>query len=333
MSTSEAIMRELRAAKPTAPDTVRERVRAVELPPRKPLRRFVLVAAPAVVAVGVGVAIVHGVVSSEPKPAQRAVAKPQPLPNSNPFAPIDQAPQAERSATTALPPSSTRLQQYDVAMRIRVRNLGDLDKATKRAMTLTRRYGGFVASVDYSTGRRGDAKLVLRVPIDRIQDAIQRFSALGSIVSQNIAVKDVQQRVNDQTRAIGQLKTEIQRIQTRLRNPNLSPAEREQLEYELGLDRQRLAAIQRARGATVRRAQLARVSLTLTTHKAEAAPAGKSRFERTLDDALSVLGAEVAILLYVVLVAGPLLVLLVGGVLIARTQRRRLEERLLERAT
>jgi Domain of unknown function (DUF4349) len=333
MSTSEAIMRELRAAKPAAPETLRERVRALQPPPRKPLRRFVLIAAPAVVVVGVGVAIMHGVVSSEPEPAPRAVAKPQPLPSPNTFAPIDPAPQAERSAATTLPPSSTRLQQYDVAMRIRVRNLGDLDKATKRAMSLTRRYGGFVAFVDYSTERRGDARLVLRVPVDRVQEAIQRFSALGSILAQNISVKDLQQRVNDQTRAIGQLKTDIQRIQTRLRNPNLSPGEREQLEYELGVDRRRLAAIQHARSSTVRRAQLARVSLTLTTHKAEAAPAGKSRFERTLDDALSVLGAEVAILLYVVLVAGPLLVLLVGGILIARSQRRRLEERLLERAT
>jgi hypothetical protein len=334
MSTSEAIMRELRAAKPAAPDTLRERVRALQLPPRKPLRRFVFVAAPTIVAVGVGAAIVHGLLNSGSEPLAK-----RPGPASLPAPPaVGQmrtplTPTTTQERTTGLPPSGTRLQQYDVAMRIRVRNLGDLDKATKRAMSLTRRYGGFVASVDYSTGRRGDAKLVLRVPVNRVQDAIQRFSALGSILAQNISVKDVQQRVNDQTRAIGQLKAEIQRIQTRLRNPNLSPAEREQLEYELGLDRQRLATIQRARGTTVRRAQLARVSLTLTTHKEEAVPAGKSRFERTLDDALSVLGAEVAILLYVVLVAGPLLVLLGGGVLIVRTQRRRLEERLLERAT
>jgi Domain of unknown function (DUF4349) len=326
-------MRELRAAKPAAPEALRTRVRALELPRPRPLRRFALVAAPAVVAVGVGVAIVHGVLSSEPGPARRAVTKPQPVPEANPIPmpPIAQS-HNQRSATTALPPSPTRLQQYDVAIRIRVRNLGDLDKATKRAMSLTRRYGGFVASVDYSTGRRGEAKLVLRVPVDRIQDAIQQFSALGSILTQNISVKDVQQRVSDQTRTIGQLKDAIQRIQTRLRNPNLSPAEREQLEYELGVDRRRLSAIQRARDSTVRRAQLARVSLTLTTHKAQAAPAGTSRFERTLDDALSVLGAEVAILLYALLVAGPLLVLLIGGVLIARAQRRRLEERLLERA-
>jgi hypothetical protein len=328
-------MRELRAAKPAAPDTLRERVRRLQAPPRKPLRRFVLVAAPTVVAVGVGAAIVHGLVNSDSEPVAKS-----PAPASVPTAPpaVGQmrtplTPTTTQGRTTGLPPSGTRLQQYDVAMRIRVRNLGDLDKATKRAMSLTRRYGGFVATVDYSTGRRGEAKLVLRVPVDRIQDAIQRFSALGSILAQKISVKDVQQRVNDQTRTIGQLKAEIQRIRARLRNPNVSPVEREQLEYVLGVERRRLSAIQRARASTVRRAQLARVSLTLTTHKAEAAPAGKSRFERTIDDALSVLGAEVAILLYGLLVAGPLLALLIGGVLVARTQRRRLEDRLLERAT
>jgi Domain of unknown function (DUF4349) len=333
MSTSEAIMRELRAAKPAAPDTLRERVRGLQLPPPRPLRRFVLVAAPVIVAVGLGVAVVVGVVDSGDRPvAQRAEPALRDVPKA-----VEKTPGTNqgvlRSATTGLAPSTTRLQQYDVSMQIRVRNLGDLDKATKKAMSLTRRYGGYVAAVDYSTGRRGDAKLVLRVPVDRVQDAIQQFSALGSILGQNISVKDVQQRVNDQTKAIGQLKNEIQRIQARLRNPNLSPAEREQLEYQLSFDRQRLSALQRDRSSTVRRAQLARISLTLTTHKAAAAPADKSRLDRAVGDAVSVLAAEVAILLYVLLVAGPLLVLLIGGVLLARAQRRRLEERLLERAT
>jgi hypothetical protein len=329
MSTSEAIMRELRAAKPTAPNTLRERVRALQLPPRKPIRRFALVAAPTVLAIGIGVAVVGGILGSGSgsEPARRAASKPQPVPET--FAPLDSP---RRTATTGLPPSATRLQQYEVAMRIRVRNLGDLDKATKKAMSLTRRYGGYVAAVDYSTGRRGDAKLVLRVPVNRVQDAIEQFSALGSILAQNISVKDVQQRVNDQTKAIGQLKNEIQRIEARLRNPNLSPAEREQLEYQLAFDRQRLAALQRDRASTVRRAQLARVSLTLTTHKAAAAPAEKSRLDRAVGDAVSVLAAEVAILLYALLVAGPLLVLAIGGALLARAQRRRIEERLLERS-
>ena len=71
----------LRAARPVAPPDLRERVRAVASQPMAeprrrlvwPVRRFALVAAPAVVAVALGVAVVHGIVSSGP-PSQRRAA-------------------------------------------------------------------------------------------------------------------------------------------------------------------------------------------------------------------------------------------------------------------
>src|SRR2546425_10443622 len=69
--TSEAILTELRAL-PGAPDRLRERVRALPepkpriawTPPHVDVRRTLLVLAPAVVALGVGAAALHGLLSS-----------------------------------------------------------------------------------------------------------------------------------------------------------------------------------------------------------------------------------------------------------------------------
>jgi hypothetical protein len=106
--------------------------------------------------------------------------------------------------------------------------------------------------------------------------------------------------------------------------------ERQRLERLISIEKSRLAAQQKRLGSTVRRAELARVGLTLVTPAAKAS-AAPGRFDRTLDDAGSVLARELEILLYALVVVGPLLA--VGGIAIAlgRAQRRRSDRRLLER--
>ena len=78
---------ELRLAKPRAPEELRERVRALSerpvreprfsfsLPPRYTVRRVALVAVPAVVALGVGGAGIHGLANSGSPTVQHQVAK------------------------------------------------------------------------------------------------------------------------------------------------------------------------------------------------------------------------------------------------------------------
>ena len=57
----------------------------------------------------------------------------------------------------------------------------------------TRALGGYVRTVDYGEGRgEGTARLVVRVPIGRVQTAILRFSELGTILDQHVSVRDVQ---------------------------------------------------------------------------------------------------------------------------------------------
>ena len=71
--------------------------------------------------------------------------------------------------------------------------------------------------------------------------------------------------------------------------------------------------------------------MALTT-PAEQAAAPPGRLHRTLDDATGVLVRELQILLYALVVAGPLLLLGAAGVAAARAERRRADTKLLERA-
>lgn len=230
----------------------------------------------------------------------------------------------------ALPPAQSRLQQYDAALTLRVRNSGRLSARTQQAMRLTRSLGGYVASASFDVpGRQGTSTLVLRIPIDRVQRALAAFAGYGTLLSQKISVQDLQQRADAQSSRIAALKRAIATLQTKLQG-SISSAERDRLEHLISIERSRLAARQKGLDATIRRAELARVGLTLVTPapKASAAP---GRFDRTLDDAGSVLARELEILLYALVVVGPLLA--VGGVAIAvgRAQRRRSDRRLLER--
>jgi hypothetical protein len=81
----------------------------------------------------------------------------------------------------------------------------------------------------------------------------------------------------------------------------------------------------------VHRGQFARIALTMVVGKEKPAAAA-GRFDRTLDKAGSVLVRELEILLYALVVAGPLLLLGGLAILAGRAQRRRADQRLLERA-
>lgn len=223
------------------------------------------------------------------------------------------------SADRALAPSATRLQQYEAFLGVRVKDQSELSSRTQQALRFTRRLGGYVVSAKYSApGKSGTSSLALRIPIQRVQAAIAAFSAYGTLVSQRVVLKDLQQRFD----ALG---IRIRRLRARIAGG----------EPQLQLDRDKalLRTLTRHRRSTVQRAQLASVALTMAVaekHKHAATPPG--RFRRTLDDAGSVLVRELELLLYGLLVAGPLLLLGGAGVLASRSLRRRADQRLLERA-
>jgi ABC-type anion transport system duplicated permease subunit len=217
-------------------------------------------------------------------------------------------------------------------MSIRLDDVNGLSSATQRAMRLARRLGGYVVSVQYGSegNRNGNAYLTLRVPVARVQTAVVQLSGLGTILSQNVAITDVQPKVNALERTIVRLTSDISAVDAQLKSPSLTQAERTRLEFR----RERLATARRdavtARTATINRASFATVRLDLTTQKRQqpAAPAG--RFTRTIDKAGGILAAEAAWTLLVLAIALPFLLivaLLLWGV---RAARRASDRRLLE---
>lgn len=351
---------ELRAARPVAPEALRQRVveiAAHEVAPPAPhrlslprirFRRAALVLVPACLAVAVLGALAHGLAtsgSSGSPSLPTALVDRQPVGAPPPRAEDRAAPNAQalsRQARTAekglppaigLPPSHNRLQDYSASMRLRLDDVDGLSDATLRAMRIARGFGGYVVSVRYDSSdrqERGEAYLTLRVPVERIQNAVLRFSSLGTILDQNIVIRDVQPRVDALERRIVQLRSQIAAVDAQLRNPNVSEADRARLQFRRERLATQLRQAARSRQATIRQAQFATVSLVLTTVKAEKKATPPGRFQRTLDDAGGILLAEAAWTLLVLAVAMPFVLLLALALWGVRAARRLGDRRLLE---
>ena len=345
--TSDAILAELRGTR-GAPDTLRERVLALPEPeprvsrslPRLDFRRFALVAAPAVLALGLGAAALHGVVNGGS--GSRPVAV-----DGNPPA-WELAPNVTQSASgggaaygalglkaapqalSSLPPSSTRLNRYEAWLRVQVAD-DRLSSATTRAMQIARAYGGYVALVDMNTpGNKGTASLVLRVPVTRVEDAVLRLGKLGEVKAQRVRIQDLTRQANVLRRQIVALQATIAKLERRLATGGVSPDERLRLQYQLDEAKRTLAQKTKTRAGTVREGTLATVSLAFSTPQAAVvAPHRAGRLERTARDAGAFLVRELAWLLYAVIVLAPIALLAAALVFGIRTGRRRSEQRLL----
>lgn len=332
---------QLRAAKPAASPELRERVRALAArtpePRRTPflarlsLRRTVLVAAPAALALALGAAGVIGLTRSGE--GERAVSPP--LAAAEKGAPTTALRSGEATADQAatLPPTAGRLQRYDAELRLRVDDLAALSGATQKAMRIARSLGGYVASAAYDAPETGpgSAMLVLRVPAIRVQSAIVQLSGLGTILGQRIGIEDLQGQADTLADRITALQGEIASLRRQLESPDLTDDARAQLELRLAQARRELADMRAALEQTRTEGSLATVSVSLTTEQT-ARLQEQGRVERALDRALDALAWEASAALIFLSVAGPLLLLAGGAWKLAAVRRRRAEERLLDRS-
>jgi hypothetical protein len=318
---------ELRASKPVAPAALRERVAALE--PREPRWQFRLPSRRLVLALAavalLGSFVAAGVTGLGGKKSATSTRLPPTLSarttsTAGPAPALGADELKERSPVpvfgAAVVPSTGRLQRYEAMLRLRVNDVDGLSKATQRAIGLTRALGGYVGSVSYATsgGKRGGATLVLRVPVTKIQAELDGLTDLGTILQQHTGILDVTRRADTEAAQIAKLERELAQA-----SPSQAPA-----------IRARLKTLRAKHERLLRSVNFARVELGLTT-PAQHAAAPPSRFDRTLDDAGSVLLRELEILLYALVVAGPLLLLGAAGIATARAARRRADRRLLER--
>ena len=333
------LVRELRALPTAAPPDARERVRALGEPALAPsvwdrlrslpLRRSLLVLAPVCVLGLVISALVHGIVTSSGAQHWAAATTERAVP----VPPQRDALGSAGSKTELVPgPTPGRYQDYEAWMTVRVQDLESLTDQTNEAMRVVRSYGGYVASVEQSTtaGQPGEAVLVLRVPVARVQDALVQLSGLGTVVERHLSIRDLNQLVARQRARILQLKLLIARATEALKGP--LPADvRLRIQLQLDEARRNLTQVTNAGKATLRTASLSRISLTLTTQKAVALTKKHSegRIERAAGDAASFLAAAGAVVLFLLIVLSPVLVLVALGIWGARAFRSREQRRLL----
>jgi Domain of unknown function (DUF4349) len=353
----EELVRDLRALPTAAPGRVHERVRALGEPARPRTlhdlllmfswRRSLLVLAPVCVLGLVSAAVIHGVVHSGSNAkqtassgqtldtqVQRGALKGAGGTTTTPQVQIYGQATPQELAPVLPTPTPGRYQDYEASLTLRVKNIETLHDRTAEATRLARTYGGYVASVDESTnGGNGQSDLVLRIPVNRVEDAYFRLAQLGTVTAQHLSIRDLDQVVQTQRRRIVQLKVQIARIGETLKSSSLPADVRLRLELQRDAAKQELGQVTGSNKATLREASLSRISLTLTSQQAAAAKkGGMSRIERAARDAGSFLAGAGAVLLFILIVLSPLIVLAVAAILGTRAYRRREERRLLSAA-
>ena len=262
---------------------------------------------PAAAALAAG-AVAVGVLSGGDEPQQQVSA---PTPLAERAANKDSA-TSELGAHSGAPVApAKRAQRYSAQITLRVESLSDV---TQDALRQTRALGGYVRTVDYGEGRgEGTARLVVRVPIGRVQTAILRFSELGAILDQHVSVRDVQPGLDRRFARIAELRRMV---------PTLSGD-------DLATAQAQLEALQAAQAREQRQASFATVSLDLTTAEKEVVPTPPGRIERAFERASDVLAAEAVALVYAGVVAAPFILLGLVLVIAVRAARSRMDKRLL----
>jgi hypothetical protein len=185
--------------------------------------------------------------------------------------------------------------------------------------------GGHPTTVNVDAERRaGEAYLVLKVPRTRVQEAVQKLGALGTIVGANVSIQDLQAGIDTTARTIG-------RLQRQLAELHAEP-QTEDVVAQIETLSSRIQNLQRQRAATIRAAYFATVKLHMETRKAAVAPVAVKHDEGPLHG-LAVAFRWIGIgAIYALALGTPLVLLLALLWFLARGVRRRREEALLSRA-
>jgi hypothetical protein len=335
MTSSPDLIQQLRSSRPAAPFELRARVReiAAERPSaapawrawRFPVRRGALVAVPAAAALALASAGVLGLSRSD-------AVDPQTLAGD---AARDKGALESAVAPNLAAPPGTRTTRDDRAQRVsatltvEVEDAGAVSQAAQDALDLTRSLGGFVVSSSVATGEEGSAAITVRVPVERVQDAITGLSGLGRIVTQQVTVDDLQQTLDELGEREAAVRSEIARIRARLRTEELDAQTEAVLRARLQTLRTELTGLRTSIASTQSEAAMSTIQLTVVTPGAIGAVVVPSRIDRAIDEALNVLAWEAVIALGVLIVLAPFALVGLAAWLGRRLYRRYEQERLL----
>jgi hypothetical protein len=323
MSQPELLAR-LREARPVAPEELRERVRLVAerlapRPRRFTWRRAALVLVPALAAaLGAAALLPRG-----ETPGREAVTAPYAR-ESAPATAVDSLGTGPAGLTQALPqtaeapaPDPGRAQQYSAFLELRVPDAEAVSTATQQALAVVSSLGGHPLSVNLATQEAGGgAQLVVRVPRERVQEAVRRLGALGTIVAANVQIQDLQDGLDVTGRTIASLEARLAALRAQ-------PASGER-DRRIASLQARLGRLRAERAATLRTSALATVELGIGTP-----PVTVEDDDGPLSGLATAFRWAGIGAVYVLALTAPLAVLAALAWLAARRLRRRREERLL----
>jgi hypothetical protein len=278
MSSQPELLARLREARPAAPPELRERIRLVtaQAPPTRRIltwRRALVVLVPVAVAGALAAAFL-------PRGERPAAVGPQVYEGTGtdvekslataPSATDSAAAGASESLAPGAPPPDTgRAQRYSATLELRVPDANAVSTATTRALQIVASVGGYPLKVNVDAREEdGSAYLLARVPRNRVQDAVRRLCALGTIVAENVQIQDIQAGIDTTGRLITRLEEQLAALRAQ---PQTDETRRRIAALTAQIDRQ-----ERARDAALRAAQYATVELRVATPADEASPAGNT---------------------------------------------------------
>lgn len=309
---------------PSAPEQLRARVAELAPAPRSRSRRLAFVVVPAAIAIAVAAAIVHGIVGSG---STTTVVQPGVAMQHKSFG---------VAATPALAPSvgagGARLQHTDAYLEVQV-DEARLAAATQEATRIATSLGGYAQSVNYSTPAQfgGQADLELRIPAQNVRVAVTRLTELGTLVSQQLSVTDLQHELDLERASIAQQRRTIAALEQALKDQALPAGQRVLLQIRLAEEQRTLAERLQARNGTVATGATANVSVVLET-KSAFLPFGhhRSRLGQMAHDSLNFLAAEATFVLEALIVLAPLAVIAFLLWTLREAKRRRDERLVME---
>ncbi len=333
----------LRASRPDAPSALRARVRGIAAGQaaasapiwtrlRLPSRRLALVVLPATAALAIVSAGVFGLARSDApvtEASREAVYSADSSEKGTEESRAAAPPTQGSTATDQALASADRAQRINATMTVEVADSDGVADSAQKAIALAQRLGGHVVSSTVITGEGANAALTLRVPVARVQEAIAGLSALGTIVSQQVSVEDLQATLDQLERRERSVRAQIAGITARLESEPLDAETRARLETRRQNLRAELRSLRSGIAGTSAEARMATVQLSVVTEASSGAVPVPSRLDRTLDEALNVLVWEGVVALAILIVAAPFALLALALWLGNRLYRRREDERLL----
>ena len=136
-----------------------------------------------------------------------------------------------------------------------------------------------------------------------------RLTGLGKIVSQQVQIDDLQGQVDELTKRETALRGQIARLSARLTGTDLDAETRATLEARRDAARAELARVRTTRAQVNGEARYATIQLTLQTPQSAVVPATPSRWDDAVDRGVGILAVEAMVVLYALVIVGPLALL------------------------